>query len=140
MTQPKLLVLFIFFLVAACSAMEPAPPEAAEDEAMSRTEFTDTVENFFEYAPLKAGQPSQFRIHLTDLRDGSPVEGAEVVLTVRAPGSDGALTSTTALVGKVAGIYVADLTVPRAGPYDIEFRVKNSKLDEWMRLSDFKVE
>jgi hypothetical protein len=43
-------------------------------------------------------------------------------------------------VGKVAGIYVAELTIPRSGEYDIEFHIKNDKLDERMPVSDFKVE
>ena len=43
----------------------------ALEEALSRAEFTDRIENFFEYAPLKSGKTSQFLIHLTDLADGS---------------------------------------------------------------------
>jgi hypothetical protein len=43
-------------------------------------------------------------------------------------------------VGKVMGIYVAEVNIPKAGDYDIEFHVKNSKLDERMPLTDFKVE
>jgi 5-hydroxyisourate hydrolase-like protein (transthyretin family) len=127
------------FLISCSQVPEKVEP-AEEVEAEARTEFTERVENFFEYAPLKAGQPSQFRIHLTDLRDGSPVESAQVVLKVSTPGSGEAITSTTALVGKVTGIYVAELTIPKTGPYDIEFHIKNSKLDERMLLSDFRVE
>jgi len=40
----------------------------------------------------------------------------------------------------VTGIYVAELTVPNPGTYDIEFRIKNAKLDERIPLTDFKVE
>jgi hypothetical protein len=43
-------------------------------------------------------------------------------------------------VGKVTGIYVAELTIPRPGDYDIEFHIKNEKLDERLPLSDFKVQ
>jgi 5-hydroxyisourate hydrolase-like protein (transthyretin family) len=116
--------------------------EAQEGEAIARTEFTGRIENFFEYAPLKAGKPSQFRIHLTDLSDGSPVEKAEVKLTIHEKGGvkGGAVGQTTAKVGKVTGIYVAEVSVPKAGDYDIEFYVKNAKLDEHMPLTDFKVE
>jgi hypothetical protein len=45
-----------------------------------------------------------------------------------------------AKVGKVTGIYVAEVTIPSAGEYDIEFHVKNPKLDERLPLTDFKVE
>ena len=78
--------------LAGCSgsgssaSLDPAASSQAhadEPEPIARTEFTDRVENFFEYEPLHAGKPSQFRIHLTDLSDGAPVEKAEVTLTVR---------------------------------------------------------
>lgn len=123
---------------AACGSA--TKPEAEhEEEALARTEFTDRIENFFEYDSLKAGQPSQFLIHLTDLTDGTPVEKAEVTLITRAKGG-GEVMQTKARVGKVTGIYVADVAIPGKGDYDIEFHVKNAKIDERMPLTDFKVE
>jgi len=128
--------------LSGCSNSRPtaSPPPAAEPEAIARTEFTDRVENYFEYEPLHAGKPSQVRIHLTDLSDGSPVEKAEVSLAVRPKGGNNTLVQTTARVGKVTGIYVAELNIPRSGDYDIEFHIKNAKLDEHLPLGDFKVE
>ncbi len=132
------MVLTLFLLQFACSRTQPAT-EVHEEEALSRTEFTERIENFFEHDPLKAGKPSQFLIHLTDLSDGAPVEKAEVTLVTRA--KDGSeVMQTKARVGKVTGIYVADVSIPNRGAYDIEFHVKNAKLDERMRLKDFKVE
>ena len=132
-------ILFMLFLVQiACGSKEAIVAEH-EEESLSRTEFTERIENFFEYDPLKAGEPSQFLIHLTDLSDGTPVEKAEVTLITRA--KDGAeVMRTEARVGKVTGIYVADVAIPNRGAYDIEFQVKNAKLDERMPLKDFKVE
>ena len=133
-----LLVLTLLLLQFGCSRTEPAAEEH-EEEALSRTEFTERIENFFEHDPLKAGKPSQFLIHLTDLSDGTPVEKAEVTLITRA--KDGSeLMQTKARVGKVTGIYVADVSIPNRGDYDIEFHVKNAKFDERMPLKDFKVE
>jgi hypothetical protein len=132
--------------VFGCSAPDPvhdsgtAVEHESEAEPIARTEFTERVENFFEYTPFQAGKPSQFRIHLTDLVDGSPVEKAEVSLTVQPKGGGGSVAQTIAQVGKITGIYVADLTIPQAGDYDIEFTIKNDKLNEQMPLSDFKVE
>ena len=125
-------------LFAACGS---APKQEAghEEEAIARTEFTDRIENFFEYDPLKARQTSQFLIHLTDLTDGTPVEKAEVTLITRAKGG-AEVMQTKARVGKVTGIYVADVSIPSLGDYDIEFHVKNAKIDERMVLTDFKVE
>jgi hypothetical protein len=128
-------------LLASCAKPAATPPPAAADpEAMSRTEFTNRVENYFEYEPLHSGKPSQVRIHLTDLSDGSPVEQAAVTLAVKAKGSDHPVAQIVSRVGKVAGIYVAELTIPKSGEYDIEFHIKNDKLDERMPVSDFKVE
>lgn len=116
----------------------PAPGAAQEPETVARTEFTDRIENFFEYVPLAPGRPSQFLIHLTDLVDGSPVEKAEVMLTVRPGAGGGAAMTTKAKVGRVTGIYVAEVTVPAAGEYAIDFHVKNAKLDERMALTGFE--
>ena len=135
-----LLLLAVSLGLTACGARQTAETKAEEEEALARTEFTGRIENFFEYEPLKTGKPSQFRIHLTDLTDGAPVEQAEVTLTMRAKGSDTTVGQTKAKVGKVTGIYVAEVSLPKAGSYDIEFHVKNAKLDERLSLSDFKVE
>jgi 5-hydroxyisourate hydrolase-like protein (transthyretin family) len=130
----------LLLLFAGCTAPVPPPQAAAaEPEALSRTEFTNRLENFFEYEPLESGKPSQFRIHLTDLSDGSPVEQGDVTLTVRINGSDAPVVETKSRVGKVTGIYVAELTIAKPGRYDIEFHIKNAKLDERMPLSDFEV-
>ena len=125
-------------MLAACSS-SPKPEAEHEEEAIARTEFTDRIENFFEYDLLKAGQPSQFLIHLTDLTDGTPIEKAEVTLITRAKGG-AEVMQTKARVGKVTGIYVADVAIPNKGDYDIEFHVKNAKVDERLPLTDFKVE
>jgi len=138
-SRSLLLLLFTFFLVVSgCNRTQPAAQEH-EEEALSRTEFTDRMENFFEHNPMKAGKPTQFLIHLTDLSDGTPVEKAEVTLIARAKDGN-EIAQTKARVGKVTGIYVADLPIPNRGEYDIDFHVKNAKLDERMSLKDFKVE
>ena len=133
-------VLQISILFSGCSRATPEATTQAEPETLSRTEFAGRVENYFEYEPLHAGKAGPFLIHLTDLSDGSPVEQAEVTLTVRPRGSSDAITQSLSRVGKVAGIYVAELTVPRPGDYDIEFHIKNAKLDERIPSGNFKVE
>jgi 5-hydroxyisourate hydrolase-like protein (transthyretin family) len=80
------------------------------------------------------------RIHLTDLSDGSPVEKAEVTLVVTPKGLPTPVAQTVSKIGKVTGIYVAELTIPKPGDYDLEFHIKNGKVDVRMPLSDFKVE
>lgn len=138
--RSMLLLCLISTAVVFAACGRSSPPEVEhEEEAIARTEFTDRIENFFEYDPLKAGQPSQFLIHITDLSDGTPVEKAEVTLTTRSKGGSEVM-QTKARVGKVTGIYVADVAIPSKGDYDIEFHVKNAKIDERLPLTDFKVE
>ncbi len=132
-------LLAVFIALAACGTKPAAEPKPEEEEALSRTEFTSRIENFFEYEPLKAGKPSQFLIHLTDLTDGTPVEKADVTLKIKNK-SGAEIELVKARVGKVTGIYVADVTIGAAGDYDIEFQIKNDKLNERLPLKDFKVE
>jgi 5-hydroxyisourate hydrolase-like protein (transthyretin family) len=134
------LLFCMVILLTNCSRAPESKPAAREPEALSRTEFTQRIENYFEYEPLHSGKSSQVRIHLTDLSDGSPVEKAEVTLAVRRKGSETPVAQTTSRIGKVTGIYVAELTIPSPGDYDIEFHIKNDKLDEHLPLSNFKVE
>lgn len=134
-------LLLLLALLSGASACRQATPSAdAEAQAsLSRTEFTDRVENFFEYEPLRAGKPSRFNIHLTDLSEGSPVGSAEVTLTVRSE-EGGEATSSQARVGRVPGIYVADVTIPKPGEYTLEFDIRGDGLDERMPLHGFRVE
>ena len=130
-----MLAMAMLALLTACGRPEP-PQVKNEAETIARTEFTDRIENFFEYDPLVPGKPSRFLIHLTDLSDGAPVEQAEVTVTVRAT-SGGTPAEVKARVGRVTGIYVAEITAPTAGAYDLEFRVRNAKLNERMPLTGF---
>jgi hypothetical protein len=129
-------------LLAVVSACRSPQPEAKkeETETIARTEFTERIENFFEYEPLRPGKPTPFLIHLTDLADGAPVEKAEVTLTVRSSGGGGGGTPTKAKVGRVTGIYVAEVSVPAPGTYTIEFRVVTPALNERMTLEDFRAQ
>src|SRR5829696_600574 len=105
----------LFFLVLlslatflfSCTTADSLSAEH-EEEAIARTEFTDRVENFFEYSPLHVGKPSQFLIHLTDLSDGNPVEKADVTLRIQKEGG-GLSSEIKAKVGRVTGIYVAEV-------------------------------
>jgi hypothetical protein len=126
-------------LVTSFGCGRAATSAAKPEETLSRTEFTERIENFFEYAPLKPGKSSAFLIHLTDLSDGAPVEKADVTLTLRPSGGTGG-TPTKAKVGRVTGIYVADVTVAASGTYTVEFRVVTRAFDERMVLEDFKAE
>jgi hypothetical protein len=67
------------------------------------------------------------------------VAEAEVDLLVTRADSGTELLSTRALVGRVTGIYVADVAVPEAGPVEIRFDVRAGDIDETMLLTEFDV-
>src|SRR5262249_32132208 len=103
-----LLLLTLCITLPGCStATSTAPQVAPEPETLSETKFTARAKNYFEYEPLHAGKAGPFRIHLTDLSDGSPVDQAQVTLTVSTKGSASSVAQTTSRIGKVTGIYVA---------------------------------
>jgi hypothetical protein len=112
----------------------------AEGTAITHTEVTSRLKNQFEYLPMHSGTPGQVRIQLTDLVDGSPVDQADVVVVVRRRGAGAAVAQATAKMGEEYGTYAAELNIPQAGEYDIEFQVKNADMDEHFPLSDLKVE
>lgn len=127
--------LLLAVVAVSCGA---APNEVPGETPLTRTEFTDRIENFFEYDSLRAGRESRFLIHLTDLREGSPVQGADVVL--RLLSSERIVAETTAVPGPVAGIYVAAIHPPESGACDVEFSVRSDSVDETMRLTGFTVQ
>lgn len=110
----------------------------AEVEAIARTEFSKRLLNFFEFSPLKPQEKSSFLIHLTDLKSGEPVAQADVKLVVKGPNGK-ELDTIQAKVGRVTGIYVAEVKIPIAGSYGIDFVVKNDKLQDTMKLQGFEV-
>lgn len=106
---------------------------------LSRAEASARVENFFEYEPLKAGRPGQLLLHLTDTTKGGPVANATVTVTARSlAGAE--VATATAQRGKRQGIYSAELAIPTAGSYDLEFHVKTDAIDERIAAKGIAVE
>ena len=61
------LVLVLTAVIAGCKKADVPQAPSPEPDALSRTEFTQRIENYFEYEPLHSGKASPVRIHLTDL-------------------------------------------------------------------------
>ncbi|HIB67819.1 MAG TPA: efflux RND transporter periplasmic adaptor subunit [Phycisphaerales bacterium] len=112
--------------------------EQSEAEPIARTEFSEKLLNFFEFAPLKPQEPSSFLIHLTELKTGEPVSQADVKLIIKGPNGK-ELDTVQAKVGRVTGIYVAEVKIPLEGTYGIDFQVKNEKLQDTLSLKGFQV-
>jgi YtkA-like len=137
---------FLYCLLAglsltACSraVSNPVSPNEAGAKQLSKTVFTEKVGAYLVYQPLKPGKPSEFALHLTDLAEGTPIGQAEVSLTVRAKAGQSP-TQIKAEAGKTAGIYLAQVTLPKAGEYDIEFEIKHAKFTGRLTVTDFDAE
>jgi hypothetical protein len=88
--------------------------ENANDERLSKTVFTEKLGAYLVYSPLKAGQPSDFALHLSDLDEGAPVAKAEVTLNMRSKNNQAA-TAFKAEASETTGVYTAQVTLPKAG-------------------------
>lgn len=127
----------------ANSTPQPGQTQQAEhaeegEQTIARTEFTSKLLDFFEFTPLKPGQPSTFLIHLTELATGEPVSEADVKLKIKGPNGK-ELETVQAKVGRVHGIYVAEVKIATAGTYGIDFVVKNDKVQDTVSLKGFEV-
>jgi hypothetical protein len=113
--------------------------ENAEGERLSKTVFTEKLGAYLVYSPLKAGKPSDFALHLTDLDEGTPVAKAEVTLNVRSK-SNQAATAYTAQASETIGVYTSQVAAPKAGEYYVEFQISHPKFSGRLTMTDFEVE
>ena len=132
------LLLLAAACLAACSRAHSNTP-AAETERLTKTVFTEKLGAYLVYAPLKVGQPSNFALHLTDLAEGTPVGGAEITLNARAKSTQAA-TQFKAAASDTTGVYIAQVSLPKAGEYYIECEIKHTKFSGRLTLTDFDVE
>jgi hypothetical protein len=113
--------------------------ENAEGERLSKTVFTEKLGAYLVYSPLKAGQPSEFALHLTDLDEGTPVAKAEVTLNMRSKNNQAA-TTFKAQASVTTGVYTSQVAAPKAGEYYVEFQISHPKFSGRLTMTDFEVE
>jgi YtkA-like len=113
--------------------------ENAEGERLSKTVFTENLGAYLFYSPLKAGKPSDFALHLTDLDEGTPVAKAEVTLNLRSE-SNQAATTFKAQASETTGVYTSQVALPKAGEYYVEFQISHPKFNGRLTMTDFEVE
>ncbi len=136
-------ICFAFLLLAAggLSACTRAVSNAPAGDAgrLSKTVFAEKLGAYLVYAPLKAGRPSEFALHLTDLTEGTPVDKAEIALTAKSKGTQSA-TAVSAKAGETTGVYAAQVTLPKAGEYYVEIQIRHPKFSGRLTMTDFEVE
>lgn len=132
-----LLLLTVGGLSACSRAASETPP--AESAKRSKTVFTEKLGAYLVYAPLKAGRPSEFALHLTDLEKGTPVPEVEVSMLARSKSTQSG-TPLKAKASEVKGVYTAEVSLPKAGEYYIELELKHPKFTGRLTMTDFDVE
>lgn len=100
---------------------------AVERPTVAVTHWTDRSELFVEYPLLVAGRSGRFAIHVTDLRDFSPLTDGEAVVGLR--GGDGALVEFRGGPSR-PGIFGADVIVELPGTYEMTLRVDSTDLQD----------
>jgi len=135
------LVLLVVSSFSACSraSSNTLAVENAKDEKLSKTVFTEKLGAYLVYSPLKAGKPSDFALHLTDLDEGTPVAKAEVTLNARSK-SNQAATTFKAKTSETTGVYTSQVTLPRPDEYYVEFQINHPKFNGRLTMTDFEIE
>jgi hypothetical protein len=135
---PALLAVSIFSACSGASSNTLAV-ENAEGERLSKTVFTEKLGAYLVYSPLKAGKPSDFALHLTDLDEGTPVAKAEVTLNLRFK-SNQASTAFKAQASETTGVYTSQVVLPKSGEYYVEFQISHPKFSGRLTMTEFKVD
>jgi hypothetical protein len=138
---PLLLMILCSFLFAACSsaASRNAAEKEHEAERLTKTVFAEKLGAYLVYSPLKAGKPSNFALHLTDLGEGTPVAKAEVTFNLRAKGNQATTTFKTK-ASETVGVYTAEVAPPKAGEYYAELQINHPQFSGRLTMTDFDVE
>ena len=94
--------------------------EGAERPTVAVTRWTERTELFMEYPVLVAGESGRSAIHVTDLRDFTPLREGEAIVELRA--ADGHRLEFRGGASR-PGIFGVDLAPDRPGAYEMTLRV-----------------
>lgn len=127
-------------LLAACGG--PATDRAGSDDhahaAATVTTWTDSLELFLEVPAQIADRPGDpWAIHLTRLRDWSPVR--EGTLTLFFTGPDGSAHSVRADAPARPGIFTPAPTLPSAGRYRLEMELRSRGRQHEIPVGEIRV-
>jgi glutamate synthase domain-containing protein 1 len=135
------LVLLAASIISACSraSSNTLAVEKASVVRLSKTVFTEKLGAYMVYSPFKAGKPSDFALHLTDLDEGTPVAKADVTRNLRSK-SNHAATTFKAQASETTGVYAAQVAAPKVGEYYVELQISHPKFSGRLTMTDFEVE
>ncbi|MFP5502481.1 MAG: efflux RND transporter periplasmic adaptor subunit [Candidatus Sericytochromatia bacterium] len=97
-------------------------------EPRALTVFTDKTELFAEHPPLVVGEAVRLAVHLTDLRDWSPVSEGQLEVVLKSPGGQETVFQAPATASP--GLFRPAITPQAAGEYALIFRLTAPTLQD----------
>jgi cobalt-zinc-cadmium efflux system membrane fusion protein len=138
MSRRTLVVCLVPILLAGCAGDAPdrADANAGERPTVAVTRWSERTELFLEYPVLVAGESGRAAVHLTDLRDFTPLRVGEATVTLRA--GDGRVLEFRGGPSR-PGIFGLDLEADRPGTYAMSLRVVAPGLEDAHELGPVTV-
>ena len=125
----------VILFVVACRDRTHPPDE--DHEVTSVTHWTEKTELFMEYPPLVSGNMSRWALHLTNLKDFTPLGAGNVIVDLVKRGGSVERFSTNKPVR--AGIFGVDVLAGDPGTYLLRVRVEASSLEDSHDLGEVTV-
>ena len=137
--------LVVVLLACLASCVEPGPSGETHQEedyqhggGAAVTLWTESVELFFEYPPMVAGEAGgPWAVHLTFLEDFQPVRGGK--LTLRFVGPDRKEYTTVAETPARDGIFTPAPSLPKEGAYQLAMTLESPRGDEEIPVGEIRV-
>jgi len=104
----------------------------AEPTMKSVTAFGETLELFLEHPPAVVGKDAKLNVHLTVVKDGTPIRSGS--LRVVATGPDGKSESVEQDAPRRPGIYGPTIRFPEAGRNELAVTLKGDQAEETIRI------
>src|SRR5262249_265546 len=128
----------LYLFPRACHrGKSPQNEPSRKQETVSITHWTDRTELFLEYAPLVAGKPSRFAIHLTNLSGFKPVKEGSV--EVELSRTDRRVAKFVSEGPSRPGIFGVDVSVKEPGHYNFSVQLRSASLNDVHDLEPLKV-
>lgn len=111
--------------------------EHDEEKTSQVTVWTDRIELFVEHEYVIVNQPARFITHVTDLVTLHPRSDGPVTFVMHGP--SGEREEQTVEAPARAGIYLPDLTFPKAGTWNVSLRIPIDSEEYVVNLPAMKV-
>ncbi|HEX7897909.1 MAG TPA: efflux RND transporter periplasmic adaptor subunit [Planctomycetota bacterium] len=120
-------LVFVFLLAAGCDHKHPeqGPPE--EEKTFQVTVWDERFEIFLEHKALRPNAPTPFVTHVTDLARLEPRREGKLTFVFRT--ADAPAVEHVENAPKRAGIYIPEITLPKAGAWTFRLRVDDREIE-----------